>query len=78
MSNAHKLEFLVEDEKQVSIYYWDWLNASNDTIFILRDGKAYKQEGTTEIECDLASELSKLAATVDKQAKDYYERQGKQ
>jgi len=73
MSNGHKLEFLVEDENQMSVYYWDWLSGENDTIFVLKDGKAYKQVDSQETECNLTEELLKLGLSVDKQVKKFYE-----
>lgn len=76
MSNGHKMEFLVERDGQISIYYWDWINGTNDTIFVLRDGKAYKQEDTTETECDLAKELLGLGKRVDEQVKLFYKDKG--
>jgi hypothetical protein len=77
MSNGHKMEFLVETENQTSLYYWDWINGTNDTIFVLRDGKAYKQEGANEVECDLPKELLQLAKSVDEQVKRFYEGRNK-
>lgn len=71
MSNGHKLEF-INTGAELHVYYWDWINGSNDTVFYIRDGKAFKEIDGKEIECDLAKELEELAKRVDGQVKTFY------